>query len=55
MEEEKKIILTTEKDAVRLELHRDFLLETRLPIFVGIDKVKFLELVEYRPQFEKRT
>ena len=41
MEEEKKIILTTEKDAVRLELHKDFLLETRLPIFVLPLRVAF--------------
>ncbi|MCB9282487.1 MAG: tetraacyldisaccharide 4'-kinase [Lewinellaceae bacterium] len=41
MEAENKIILTTEKDAVRLELHRDFLLETRMPIFVLPLRVAF--------------
>ncbi|MBK7409715.1 MAG: tetraacyldisaccharide 4'-kinase [Saprospirales bacterium] len=41
MEEEKKIILTTEKDAVRLELHREFLLENRLPIFILPVRVAF--------------
>ncbi len=30
----KKIILTTEKDATRLDLHRQFFIQTRLPIFV---------------------
>ena len=36
-----KVIVTTEKDATRLELHRDFLLENRLPIFVLPVEVKF--------------
>ncbi len=30
----KKIILTTEKDAVRLELHRKFIVQNNLPLFV---------------------
>ena len=30
----KKILLTTEKDAMRLDLHRQFLLENKLPVFV---------------------
>lgn len=33
MESEKKLILTTEKDAMRLDLHREFLVEHQLPIF----------------------
>jgi tetraacyldisaccharide 4'-kinase len=41
MEGDKKMILTTEKDAVRMELHREFLLETRLPIFVLPLRVAF--------------
>jgi tetraacyldisaccharide 4'-kinase len=41
MEAAQKIILTTEKDAVRLELHRDFLLEHRLPIFALPVEVAF--------------
>lgn len=38
---EKKIILTTEKDAMRMELHRQFLFEERLPIFVLPVQVQF--------------
>ncbi|MCB0569963.1 MAG: tetraacyldisaccharide 4'-kinase [Phaeodactylibacter sp.] len=41
MEADSKIILTTEKDAMRLELHRDFLIEHRLPIFVVPAEVRF--------------
>lgn len=41
MESDKKIILTTEKDAMRLELHRPFLMENRLPIFALPVEVKF--------------
>ncbi len=37
----KKAILTTEKDAMRLELHRDYLVEHKLPIFVLPVEVKF--------------
>lgn len=37
-----KIILTTEKDAVRLRLHQDFIIENRLPIFVLPIEVDFL-------------
>lgn len=37
-----KIILTTEKDGMRLELHRNFLLEHRLPVFVLPVEVEFL-------------
>jgi tetraacyldisaccharide 4'-kinase len=42
MPEKKKIILTTEKDAVRLELHRNFFLENKLPVFALPIKVEFL-------------
>lgn len=42
MKGEKKVILTTEKDAMRLELHRAFLLEHRLPVFVLPVQVAFL-------------
>jgi len=41
MATDKKIILTTEKDAMRLELFRDFFRETRLPIFVLPVEVRF--------------
>lgn len=34
MKSSKKIIITTEKDAMRLDLHRAFLLEHQLPVFV---------------------
>lgn len=30
----KKLIITTEKDAMRLEMHRNFLLEHKIPVFV---------------------
>ncbi len=41
MTTEKKIIMTTEKDAMRLELHRDFLIEHKMPIFVLPVEVEF--------------
>ncbi len=36
-----KIIVTTEKDAMRLEMHREFLIKEKLPIFVLPVEVKF--------------
>lgn len=36
-----KIILTTEKDAMRLELHRPYLIEHKLPVFVLPTEVSF--------------
>ena len=36
-----KVILTTEKDAMRLELHREYLIEQQLPIFAIPVKVDF--------------
>ncbi|MEM7103503.1 MAG: tetraacyldisaccharide 4'-kinase [Bacteroidota bacterium] len=42
IEAPKKIILTTEKDATRLTLHRKFLFENRLPVFVLPVEVGFL-------------
>ena len=41
IENQRKVIITTEKDAMRLELHRQFLIEERLPIFVLPLEVKF--------------
>ncbi len=41
MEGERKVILTTEKDAMRLELHRSFIVENQLPIFVLPVEVRF--------------
>ncbi len=41
MESDRKIILTTEKDAMRLEMHQAFLKEHRLPIFAIPVQVKF--------------
>jgi len=38
---ENKIILTTEKDATRLDLHREYILEHKLPVFVLPVDVKF--------------
>jgi tetraacyldisaccharide 4'-kinase len=37
----KKVMLTTEKDATRLELHRDYLLEQKVPLFVIPVEVQF--------------
>ena len=39
--DEEKIIITTEKDATRLLLHRDFIIENKLPIFVLPVEVEF--------------
>ena len=41
LESKKKMILTTEKDAMRLDLHRKFLLDNKLPIFAIPVQVKF--------------
>jgi tetraacyldisaccharide 4'-kinase len=41
MEGKNKIILTTEKDATRLALHRQYIIENKLPIFVLPVEVKF--------------
>ncbi|MEP7320668.1 MAG: tetraacyldisaccharide 4'-kinase [Saprospiraceae bacterium] len=37
-----KIIITTEKDATRLSLHREYIIENKLPIFVIPVEVNFL-------------
>ncbi len=37
----KKVIITTEKDAMRLQLHKEFLVENKLPVFVLPIKVAF--------------
>jgi tetraacyldisaccharide 4'-kinase len=41
IESDRKIILTTEKDAMRLELHKDFILKNKLPVYVLPVKVAF--------------
>jgi tetraacyldisaccharide 4'-kinase len=41
IESERKIILTTEKDAMRLELHRNFIIQNKLPIYVLPVEVAF--------------
>ena len=41
MTNKRRVIITTEKDAMRLELHRDFLIKERLPIFVLPLEVRF--------------
>lgn len=41
MDSKRKAIITTEKDATRLELHRDFIRKERLPIFVLPLAVRF--------------
>ena len=38
-----KIILTTEKDAMRLELHRSFIMEHNLPIYILPVEVEFMD------------
>ena len=38
---ERKLILTTEKDAMRLEMHKETLLANKLPVYVLPAKVKF--------------
>lgn len=51
MESNRKVIITTEKDAMRLELHREFLLRERLPIFVLPTGVQFH--FDGAPRFEE--
>ncbi|MCB9080809.1 MAG: tetraacyldisaccharide 4'-kinase [Lewinellaceae bacterium] len=54
LESEHKAILTTEKDAMRLELHREYLLQEKMPIFVlpvavrfhGDDGARFDDLIQ---------
>jgi tetraacyldisaccharide 4'-kinase len=41
MESKKKVVLTTEKDAMRLELHRPYLYKNQLPIWAVPVEVKF--------------
>jgi len=43
MENENTFFLTTEKDAMRLALHKDFLIEKKIPVFVLPAKVHFLD------------
>lgn len=38
---EKKLIITTEKDAIRLQKHRQYLQEERLPVFALGIEVRF--------------
>lgn len=41
MESDKKLILTTEKDAMRMELHKEYIMEHKLPIFALPVEVRF--------------
>lgn len=43
LKNDQKFVLTTEKDAVRLEPHRQFLFEKRIPVFVLPVGVEFLD------------
>jgi tetraacyldisaccharide 4'-kinase len=43
MESSQKVILTTEKDAMRLELHKNFIHSQQIPVFVLPVRVKFHE------------
>lgn len=47
---DQKFVLTTEKDAVRLEPHRRFLYEKRIPVFVLPVSVEFLD--NDQPRFD---
>ncbi len=51
IESNRKVIITTEKDAMRLELHREFLIKERLPIFVLPTEVRFH--FDEGPQFDE--
>ncbi|MDH3649750.1 MAG: tetraacyldisaccharide 4'-kinase [Saprospiraceae bacterium] len=61
VEEERKIIITTEKDAVRLEKHQTYLREQRMPIFIlpvfvsflGDDSLFTSHIQEYLLHFRK--
>ncbi|MFT4762021.1 MAG: tetraacyldisaccharide 4'-kinase [Paraglaciecola sp.] len=50
MPNKKKLILTTEKDAMRLELHKEFFQKNKLPLFVVPVEVNFH--FEERAQFD---
>lgn len=52
MEAQKKIILTTEKDATRLDQHRQFFAEHRLPVFVLPVEVRFHFEETSTPRFD---
>lgn len=41
MESDKKVIITTEKDAMRLELHRPYIIQNRMPIWAIPVEVRF--------------
>jgi len=43
MHKQKKVIITTEKDAMRLNEHKEFLVKNNLPVFVLPIEVEFLE------------
>jgi len=51
MESPKKVVLTTEKDAMRLELHKPYLMENKLPIWAVPVEVKFH--FDEGPQFDE--
>ena len=52
LESRNKIILTTEKDAMRLELHHNFLENNQLPVYVLPVAVSFLDADEQAFQSE---
>lgn len=43
LQSSKKVVITTEKDSTRLDKHRDFLLEHKIPIYILPIRVKFLD------------
>jgi len=51
LKNENKIILTTEKDAMRLDVHREYILKNKLPIFVLPVSVDFL--FDQRSEFDE--
>lgn len=40
---QKKIILTTEKDAMRLDVHREYIIQNKLPIYILPVSVEFIQ------------
>ncbi len=48
---EKKVYITTEKDAIRLDKHRQYIMDNKMPIFILPTAVSFL--FEQKTEFEK--
>ncbi len=48
---EKKVYITTEKDAIRLDVHRQYIMDNKMPIFILPTAVSFL--FEQKSEFEE--